>query len=288
MHRHMRRRPGSAIAAVLALALAGGSLGGCAAGAIGGLTPLGDALMSEMRDLKVDPADSCGTERAQFAEARTFFTARIVEGALIGGAVGAAGGAAIGALTGGAGTGALIGLGAGSLAGGLFGYYSTMSERHKDQETLARAINSDLTREGQQIDRTTATFARLRECRFARANALKAQLRAGRIARPEAEAGLKYQAARFQEEMSLARHYGVTMQKRLDEFRDAAETMQRKDPALAAAPARRGRGGTPGQQVVAQATESVPEKRSTFLAAVNTAEQRSKVAFVLDGATPAS
>ena len=33
---------------------------------------------------------------------------------------------------------------AGALAGGVYGYYSTMSERYKDQETMARAINADL------------------------------------------------------------------------------------------------------------------------------------------------
>jgi hypothetical protein len=275
------------IATVTALALTATQLGGCAAGLVaGGMTPLGEALLHSMRDLTVDPNDSCASERAVFAEARGFFTAHVLEGAILGGVAGAAGGAVIGAMTGGVGTGALIGLGAGALVGGAVGYYATMSERNKDQETLARAINADLTKEGQQIDRTTATFARLRECRFGRAAAIRAQLRAGRLSRPDAEAQLKYQSDRFNEEVTLAREYGVNMQKRGDEFRDAAENMQRNDPSLSARVARARR--TSAQQVVANATETVPEKRSSFVAQVNSAEARGKVAFNLDGTAKSS
>ena len=275
------------IAAATALAFTATQLGSCAAGML--VTPIGEALLANARELKIDPNDPCALERTQFAEARAFFTARIAEGAIIGGAAGAAGGALIGAMTGNAGAGALIGLGAGALAGGAFGYYSTMNERYKDQETMARAINADLAKESEQIDRTTATFARLRECRFGKAASIKAQSRSGRLARPEAETQLKYQRDRFTEELALARQYGVNMQKRGDEFRDAAENIQRGDPALAASSprARRG-GGTPVQRVIASATETVPEKRSSFIAQVNNAEARGKVAFNLDGANTAS
>ena len=99
-----------------------------------------------------------------------------------------------------------------------------------------------------------------------------------------AQTALKYQSDRFAEEMRLARHYGVNMQKRGDEFRMAAENLQREDPKLTAT--RRGR--TPGHQVVAAATETVPEKRSSFVSTVNAAEQRSKVAFNLDVPSTAS
>jgi len=289
-------RTGRSIAMATALVVTGTQLSGCAAGMlVGGLTPLGEQLLASSRELKIDPNDSCALERTQFADARNFFTARIAEGAIIGGATGAAGGALIGAMTGNAGAGALIGLGAGALAGGAYGYYSTMNERYKDQETMARAINADLTKEGEQIDRTTATFARLRECRFAKAASIKSQVRAGRLTRPEAEAQLKYQSDRFNEELALARQYGVNMAKRADEFRDAAENLQRNDPSLVAAtpaPRARGRstaqGGTPAQQVVANATETVPEKRSSFVAQVNNAEARGKVAFNIDSASSAS
>jgi len=275
-----------AIAAVAALGIASLGLNGCAVGAIGGLTPLGDMVMNELRDLKVDPADSCGTQRAAFAEAKSFFTERVVEGAVMGGLIGAAGGAAIGAMTGGVGTGALIGAGAGTITGAMYGYWSTMNEQHKDRETLARAINADLSKEGQQIDRTTATFARLRECRFAQATTIKANLRAGRMDRAAAQTALKYQSDRFNEEMRLARHYGVNMQKRGDEFREAAENLQRQDPSLTTAAPRRNR--SQGQQVMAAATETVPEKRSSFVSTINSAEQRSKVAFNLDVPSSAS
>jgi len=278
------------IAAATALALTATQLSGCAAGMLmQGITPLGEMMLSGNRELKIDPNDSCALERTQFADARNYFTARIVEGALIGGAAGAAGGALIGAMAHNAGAGALIGLGAGALAGGAYGYYSTMNERYKDQETMTRAINADLTKEGEQIDRTTATFARLRECRFNKAAQIKAQLRAKQITRAEAEAQLKYQGDRFNEEIALARQYGINMQKRGDEFRDAAENLQRNDPTLTAATTPRAkRNATPAQQVLAGATETVPEKRSSFVAQVNNAEARGKVAFNLDAAASAS
>ncbi len=280
-------RTGRSIAMVTALALTGTQLGGCAAGM---LVPLGEQLLSASRELKIDPNDACALERKEFADAKNYFTAKIAESAIIGGVAGAAGGAIIGAMTGNAGAGALIGLGAGALAGGAYGYYSTMNERYKDQETMARAINADLVRETEQIDRTTATFARLRECRFGKAAVIKAQSRAKRLDRAEAEAQLKYHNERFTEELALARQYGVNMQKRGDEFRDAAENLQRNDPALAASASRgrRAAQGTPGQRVIASATETVPEKRNSFITQVNTAEARGKVAFNLDGVGAAS
>src|SRR3954462_14435339 len=123
--------------------------------------------------LAYDPTDPCASERAAFASSKTYFQDKVATGA----ATGAAVGAGLGALTGLAATGnlrgALIGGLAGGAAGGIAGgtsaYYNTLAERARDQNELAYAMNQDLAREGQEIDHTTATFARLRECRFGQA-----------------------------------------------------------------------------------------------------------------------
>src|SRR5262249_38254806 len=105
--------------------------------------------------LATDATDPCARERSDFAGSKTYFQDKIATGA----AVGAATGAGLGALTGLAATGnlrgALIGAGAGLVAGGIAGagsaYYNTLAERARDQNELAYAMNSDLTRETQEI-----------------------------------------------------------------------------------------------------------------------------------------
>jgi uncharacterized protein YcfJ len=270
-----------AAAALLALVLAAGSLAGCASHA-GNI------------DLAVDPSDPCGPQRAALSESRTFFSDQIAVGA----AKGALAGGLVGALAGGAaggGRGALIGLVAGAAAGGIAGgtaaYYNTMSERYHDQATLARGINQDLARESQEMDHVNASFARLRECRFGVAQQVKYQVRSGQIPREAAISTLGYQRQMFDQEIQVARAYGVSMQKRDDEFRTAAVNLQKQDPNYTPPPppppnrVARHRPPpplTPTQQVVTNATESIPEKRTAYVASVDDAARRSQVAFNVD------
>jgi hypothetical protein len=284
-----------AAAAFIALGFATGQLAGC--------TNVGGGNV----ELAVDPGDPCGQYRAQFAQSKTFFTDQIVSGAVTGGAVGALGGALIGGLTGG-GRGALIGAlaggAAGAIAGGTSAYYQNMQQHAHDQSELARGINSDLDREITELDHVNATFASLRECRFNVAQQVKYQVRTGQISRPAAVTTLDFERRMFDQEIAVARQYGATMQKRDDQFQVAADNLAKNDPnyvpppntavvtttrtthvttthRTAQAPL------TPSQQAVASATQTIPEKRSSFTQSVDDAATKSQVAFNLDAPNPA-
>jgi hypothetical protein len=256
------------MAAMVAVSL----LGGCAGGGI-----------STPGQLAVAPGDPCGPERQAFGQSQTYFTDKIVTGAVTGGAVGAAGGALIGGLTGGLrgmAIGALIGAGAGATAGAVTSYYGTMAERYQDQDTLARAINADLTRESQETEHVTATFARVRECRLAHAVGIRQQVRARTMDRAVARDQLNWQRDRFTEELALADQYRVAMQRRDEEFQAAAQALDKSQAAPSSAP--RTAAAPPTRQVVVAATETVPEKRSAFAASIASARTQGQAAFNLD------
>lgn len=260
------------LAAVLALSL----LDGCAGGGI-----------STPSQLAVAPGDPCGPQRQAFGQSQTYFTDKIVTGAVTGGVVGAAGGAAIGGLAGGLrgmAIGALIGAGTGAAVGGVSSYYGTMAERYQDQDTLARAINADLTREQQETEHVTATFARVRECRLALAADLRQRVRAKTIDRAVARDQLDWQRDRYMEELALADQYRVAMQKRDEEFQAAARSLDTSQPPAASAPGapQRAAAAPPARQVVVAATETVPEKRGAFAASIDTARTQGQAAFNLD------
>ncbi len=78
------------LAGLLALALVGGALAGCAAGPTGGINS-GSELASV-------PGDVCGQQRYEFGRSQTYFSDQIATGAITGGAIGAGTGALIGGL----------------------------------------------------------------------------------------------------------------------------------------------------------------------------------------------
>lgn len=274
---------GRPLAGFVVIALLGGSLAGCAGGPGGGI--------NSGSDLAAVPGDNCGQQRYDFGRSQTYFSDQIATGAITGAAVGAGTGALIGGLAGGwrgAGIGALAGLATGAVAGGVNSYYGTMAERYQDQATLAQAINSDLTREAQETERVTATFARLRECRLAQAQSIRQQVRARGLPRPMARQQLIFQRDRFAEELGLADRYRVAMQKRDQEFQSAAQSLNQSDPsANASSSAGRPRvasvGSAPSaRQVSVAATETVPEKRNAFAATIASARTQTQVAFNVD------
>jgi hypothetical protein len=216
------------------------------------------------------PGDACYRERGAFNNSPNFMTQRIVTSAVVGLAGGAAVGAGAAAAThGNVGEGALIGAAAGLASGIFVGYMSALQQDHLDQATLARRVNSDITTEGRNIDRITATFATLRECRFAQATRIKEQERARRIDVATARQELAFQRDRFAEEIALARGYNVNMGKHEDQFQDAASTLRKNNAPNSA-------------QIQRVATETIPEKRNSFNDTVQTADSSAKVAFNLD------
>ena len=236
--------------------------------------------------LASDASDPCQGDRAAFAGSKTYFQDQIVSGAVTGAAIGGGVGALTGLAAGGNLKSALIGGLAGAAVGGAAGagnaYYNTLAERARDQDEMAYSMNQDLARETQEIDHTTATFARLRACRFGQAQFVKNQARSKQIDRPTALARIAYHRDKFDQEIRIAHEFGLTMARRGQQFQEAANDLRTRPPAVAqgrpvtrAAPARLA-------QVNRAASVSVPEKRAGFDRSVASAERTSKAAFDLD------
>jgi hypothetical protein len=230
------------------------------------------ASLTGSSPLPIDPSDPCGTERQEFGASKTYFTDQIITGTLTGAALGAAAGVGIAMVTGGSvGKAALIGGGTGAVAGGATAYTKTLQQQSRDQADMAQTVNKDLTTEGQQIDHTVATFARLRQCRFAQANLIKSQVRSGTLTREAGLTQIAWEAARFDEEIKLAHDYDVTMAKRSGQFQDAANSLNANPSPPPSA-----------KLVTAAASVSIPEKRSEFDKSVTSADKDKKLAFDLD------
>ena len=243
--------------------------------------------------LSTDASDPCQGERSAFAGSKTYFQDKIVTGA----AVGAVGGAALGALgavlSGGRNAQSiLIGAAVGGVVGGIAGaggaYYNTLAERARDQDELANYMNQDLTRETQEIDRTTATFARLRACRFGQARFVKDQVRGKALDRQTGLARIAFHRDKFNQEIGIAREFGVSMANRNRQFQDAANALRQPPAAVAQRPgvSRPVTVGRASPQRVAAVTRvasvSVPERRATFDRTISSAQSGSKAAFDID------
>jgi hypothetical protein len=269
-------RVGQSVAVLAALSLFTASLDGCA--------PVQSALSPPAPALALDPADPCRADREEFAKSKTYFTDEIVTGVATGAVIGALGGVALALVThSNVGTGALIGGGAGAIGGGTTAYARVMTEKAKDQNELANNINNDLVKEGNEIDHTSATFARLRQCRFTQAQMIKQQTRRHQLDRPAALQQLAYQQDRFNEEIKLAHEYDLTMVKRSAQFSDAAAQIK-QDEADAARRQAAANEAAANQAALVKvaATKSIPEKRASFDKSVTSAESSSKLAFNLD------
>jgi hypothetical protein len=230
------------------------------------------ASLTTKSPLPVDPSDPCGTQRSDFATSKSYFTDEIVTGALTGAAVGAIAGAGLAIMMGGnAGSAALIGGGAGALLGGATSYTKTLEQKSHDQAEMAQHVNDDLHTEGQQIDHTTATFARLRQCRFIQAALIKTQVHNNTLPRQVGLTQLAWQRDRFDEEIKLAHDYDLTMAKRGTQFQDAANVLRSNSAPPPSA-----------RLVTAAASVSIPEKRRAFDQSVVTAEAKKGAAFDLD------
>jgi hypothetical protein len=181
---------------------------------------------------RVDTADSCGKEHADFVDSKSFYIEQIGQGVLLG----AVGGAAIGALTaaatgGNAGKGALIGGAVGGVAGGAAGYFNARQKEATDSASLSRTVNGDVTRATVEIDRATTTFGLLRACRFVAADRIKADFTAGKLSHDQAAAALASEKQRFDDELKLAREIGTKMADENQQFRFASDSLVKDDPA---------------------------------------------------------
>jgi outer membrane lipoprotein SlyB/uncharacterized protein YraI len=204
---------------LLSASIALSGIGGCAGG--------GGSIFSS-----VDASDACGKEHTAFADSKSFYLERTAEGALLG----ALGGAAIGALTAtaahkDAATGALIGAGVGGVAGGAAGYYTARQQQAADQAALSNSVYGDVTKASAEIDRASTTFGLLRNCRFAAAERVRTDFGQGKLSRDQAAAILADHKRRFDDEIALARQYGAKMAEQDQQFRFAADSLVKQDPA---------------------------------------------------------
>lgn len=180
----------------------------------------------------VDPNDVCGQARADLESSKDFFTQSVIAGAVGGALLGGLGGALFSGLRGGDDMGESIAVGAatGAVVGGVGAYFQARQKHAADQRELARTVYEDVTKDGAEIDRATLTFIKLKECRFAAAERIKADFKAGRIERATAAARLAEQQRRFDEEIALAEQLGAKMTERQQEYQFAAQQLLAEDP----------------------------------------------------------
>jgi hypothetical protein len=173
-----------------------------------------------------DAGDVCAAQRAELRGAQDYYTQAVIKGVAIGGLVGGV----AGALIGGSGKSAAIGAAAGAAAGGIGGYYMAKQQAAADAASLSDAVLKDVVAENQEIDRATAAFARLRECRFAAARQVKDDFAAKRIAYADAVSRLDAMKRQFDADLVIAENVGAEMADRAKEFQYASDELVNNDP----------------------------------------------------------
>ena len=184
------------------------------------------------RDARIggdDGSDACRTQVVALDSTGNFFGESIIRGAAIGAVGGAILGGLIAAASGRRGSnvaaGAAIGAVAGGVAGGTTGYLQARQQQATDQASLDRTIANDLAAENAQIDRTQIAFNQLMDCRFGTAQRLREDLRAGRIARPQAENAMANLRAQTQRDVQLAQTINGRITERGAQFDTAFDTV---------------------------------------------------------------
>jgi len=195
---------------------------------------IGVCLLSGCSALSVNDDnknDICYTSRSELRQSEHYYSKSIVEGAVVGGLLGAGAGA-LGAFIGGGNvsTAALIGGGVGVVAGGVGGYYLAKQKDIADEQTLVASVKNDILVENGEIDRTAVAFARLRDCRFSNAERTKSDYKAGRLPRDKAISQLNELKLQFDQDIQMAQELGLKMSSRMTEFQDANNKILNNDP----------------------------------------------------------
>jgi uncharacterized protein YcfJ len=201
----LRLRLRQGVSALVVLAM----LGGC-------------VTTQEQRIGAADPADTCRPYVVALDSTGNFFAEDMIKGAVIG----AVGGAVLGGLFGG-GRGSSIAIGAatGAVAGAATGYIYALQQQSRDQAVLAGRVSSDLSKENAEIDRAQLAFDQLSDCRFRQAQAVRADVAAGRLTREQGQARLAQIRRWWDRDLALARQINEKMATRGAEYETAAETL---------------------------------------------------------------
>lgn len=218
-----------------------------------------------------DGTDVCRRERVTLDSTGDFFAEDIIKGA----AIGAVGGGLIGGLAGGDLKGALIGAAAGGALGAAGGYFKARMQQSTDQASLYRTVSSDIQRDNDNIDKTQIAFNQLVDCRKRSADRIRADLRAGRITRADAQGQMADVKRRAAEDLQIARKISARIQDRGTDFEFANNQVNpsaaKRPPARPANPTAHYNGPPATPAAVQAATSTNLAKRDRFNHSIDTA-----------------
>jgi len=167
-----------------------------------------------------DGTDACYQYRVALDSTGNFYAEDMLKGAAIGAGVGAVSGGLIGGNL----KGALIGAAAGAAVGTLGGYWSAKMQQGRDQAITG--VISDLDAENQNLNRTQVALDQLVNCRRAEITRVKADYKAQRISKAEAEQRLAGIRAQLDKDYAIASTINQNIVKRRDEYLVAVDNIQ--------------------------------------------------------------
>jgi len=194
--------------------------------------------------LTVEAGDVCGGQRAELAKFQGYYGTVIAPGIeRVSSTVGGVIGTVVDTFRpnpGGSGTaaGQRIGARAGAAVGRFGGYFlAKVAKFGGNTQALTASVHADIQAENGEIDRAAAAFADLQQCRFAAAAEVKADLRANRIDREEAQRRLDDIRGRFDADAAaVAQMIGIKMNEKGQEFQYASAELIKLDPEAQADP----------------------------------------------------
>ncbi|WP_434623414.1 YMGG-like glycine zipper-containing protein [Azospirillum sp. B2RO_4] len=236
-----------------------------------------------------DGTDACYQYRVALDSTGNYYAEDMLKGAAIGAGVGAL----TGVLASGNLKGALIGAAAGAALGTLGGYWNSKAQQGRDQAILG--VMNDLDAENQNLNRTQVALDQLVNCRRAEIARVKADYKAKRIGKPEAEQRMALIRAQLDKDYAIASSINQNIVKRRDEYLIAADNIEpgsaekiRTKTAVKAQTSKKKKakqtttaGGTPASQVV-QRTNTAFETSERINATTSSIQQIAQKEATLD------
>ncbi|MBF0135029.1 MAG: hypothetical protein HQL65_02225 [Magnetococcales bacterium] len=179
---------------------------------------------------------------------------------LKGAVVGAVAGAGLGALMKGDVKSALWGAAAGAAVGALGGYWASKVQQGQDQAVLD--LQNDMIKDGQEIDKTQEALKKLISCRTQTANKIRADLKAKRISRPDAESQMAFVKSLAAKDAVVWDRVRTGMNKRMDEYKFAVAELE-KEPVEASSTTQDDTDTPQPVTTPAKKSETQPEKSDT-------------------------
>lgn len=187
---------------------------------VGSLALPGCVTTREERIGANDGSDRCYAYRVALDSTGDYYAEDMLKGAVIG----AVGGALIGGLATGDARGALIGAAVGMAAGAAGGYWNAKMQQGRDQAIVGAL--ADLKTENDNLKKTQAALDQLINCRRAEIATVKADYKAKRISREEAEARMAGIRAQVKKDYEIASAINQNITKRNEEFLFAADQVK--------------------------------------------------------------